>query len=63
MLHDSESPMDVGHCRDRGCYSRKINYSASDKQIATLKELSIECHQSIKVRRISIQELRDFNFS
>lgn len=27
--HDSESPMDVGHCADPGCYSRPINYNAT----------------------------------
>ena len=49
ILHDSESPIDVGHCTDPGCYSRSINYNASIKQIKSLIELSAECHQSIKV--------------
>jgi hypothetical protein len=47
--HDSESPMDVGHCADPGCYSRAINYNASSRQMLALVELSVECHQSIKV--------------
>ncbi|XP_046646959.1 uncharacterized protein LOC124337002 [Daphnia pulicaria] len=46
--HDSESPMDVGHCADPGCYSRTIRYNASSRQISALAELSAECHQSIK---------------
>ena len=49
ILHDSESPIDVGHCADPGCYSRSINYNASIQQIKALAELSAECHQSIKV--------------
>ena len=49
VLHDSESPVDVGHCADPGCYSRLINYNATIKQIKALAELSSECHQSIKV--------------
>ena len=49
ILHDSEFPIDVGHCTDPGCYSRAINYNASSKQMKTLAELSSECHQSIKV--------------
>ncbi len=49
ILHDSELPIDVGHCTDPGCYSRAINYNASIKQMKTLAELSTECHQSIKV--------------
>ncbi len=49
ILHDSEFPIDVGHCTDPGCYSRSINYNASSKQMKTMAELSTECHQSIKV--------------
>jgi hypothetical protein len=50
ILHDSEAPMDVGHCADPGCYSREINYTATMRQMTTLVELSSECHQSIKVK-------------
>ncbi|EFX73811.1 hypothetical protein DAPPUDRAFT_200426 [Daphnia pulex] len=46
--HDSESPMDVGHCADPGCYSRPINYNATARQMTALAELSNECHQSIR---------------
>ncbi len=49
ILHDSESPTNVGHCAEPGCYSRKINYNATGKQISALAELSQECHQSIVV--------------
>lgn len=49
VLHDSESPTDVGHCTDPGCYSRAINYNASNRQMTALAQLSSECHQSIKV--------------
>ncbi len=49
--HDSEGPMNVGHCADPGCYSRAINYNASSRQMAALAELSNECHQSIQVSR------------
>ena len=49
VLHDSESPTDVGHCADPGCYSRPIKYSASTRQMDALSELSNECHQSIRV--------------
>ncbi|XP_046458291.1 uncharacterized protein LOC124205042 [Daphnia pulex] len=47
VLHDSESPMNVGHCVEPGCYSRAINYNATSKQMSALAELSTECHQSI----------------
>ena len=50
ILHDSELPIDVGHCTDPGCYSRSINYNSSSKQIKSLAELSTEYHQSIKVK-------------
>ena len=49
ILHDSELEINVGQCAHRGCYSRKINYDASDRQITALADLSAECHQSIKV--------------
>ncbi len=47
--HDSQSPTNVGHCFDPGCYSRPIHYNASSRQMSALVELSAECHQSIKV--------------
>ena len=53
ILHDSEFPIDVGHCTDPGCYSRSINYNASSKQMKSLAKLSTECHQSIKVNFFS----------
>ncbi|EFX82286.1 hypothetical protein DAPPUDRAFT_241573 [Daphnia pulex] len=46
--HDSEGPMDVGHCADPGCYSKAVTYNASLRQMAALANLSSECHQSIK---------------
>jgi hypothetical protein len=41
--------MNVGHSTDPGCYSRGVNYSATNRQMAALVELSSECHQSFKV--------------
>ena len=53
--HDSEKETDVGRCAKRGCYSKKINYDVkSSRQIGALVELSSECHQSIKVRLVSL---------
>lgn len=49
ILHDSESPMDVGHCADPGCYSRVIKYNATYGQMKALADLSARCQQSIKV--------------
>lgn len=49
ILHDSERPMDVGHCLDPGCYSRTVNYNASLRQMEALAAVSLECHQSITV--------------
>lgn len=49
IFHDTESPMDVGNCVDAGCYSRAVNYNATKRQMSALADLSIECHQSIKV--------------
>ncbi|KAK4011391.1 hypothetical protein OUZ56_020505 [Daphnia magna] len=46
--HDSESPTDVGHCADPGCYSKAVNYVASSRQMLALAELSAQCYQSIK---------------
>ncbi|XP_046654988.1 collagen alpha-1(III) chain-like [Daphnia pulicaria] len=48
ILHDSESPMDVGHCADPGCYSRVIKYNATYGQMKALADLSARCQQSIK---------------
>ncbi len=56
IAHDSESSMDVGHCADPGCYSRTINYNATSRQMSALAELSAECHQSIKVQWIILEE-------
>ena len=63
-MHDSEAPMDVGHCADPGCYSREINYTATMRQMTTLVELSSECHQSIKVKGTFnyIKLLKKFKF-
>ncbi|XP_046645880.1 uncharacterized protein LOC124336212 [Daphnia pulicaria] len=47
VLHDSELKIDVGKCSDPGCYSRKINYYATEKQIAALVGLSNNCSQTI----------------
>jgi hypothetical protein len=49
--HDSEFPINVGHCSDPGCYSRAVNYNASQRQMKVLTDISAECHQSIKVRK------------
>ena len=61
ILHDSEEPTDVGHCADPGCYSRSIKYSASTRQIDALSELSIECHQSIRVCSITLNKKNNNN--
>ncbi|KZS14837.1 Contactin associated protein 1-like protein [Daphnia magna] len=47
VTHDSESPINVGHCAEPGCYSRTINYNATSKQMIALAELSGKCQQSI----------------
>nr|CAH0107071.1 unnamed protein product [Daphnia galeata] len=49
IVHDTETPTDVGHCLDPGCYSKSINYNATIRQMAALAQLSNECHQSIQV--------------
>ncbi|KAK4011386.1 hypothetical protein OUZ56_020500 [Daphnia magna] len=46
--HDSESPTDVGHCADPGCYSKAVKYVASSRQMLALAHLSAQCYQSIK---------------
>lgn len=49
ISHDSESPMEVDHCPDPGCYSRAINYNVTSiRQLAALAEMSAECRQSIQ---------------
>ncbi|XP_046634546.1 uncharacterized protein LOC124313779 [Daphnia pulicaria] len=48
ILHDSEEYVEVDNCFDPGCYSWDIHYSASDRQITKLIELSNECHQYFK---------------
>ncbi|XP_045033516.1 uncharacterized protein LOC116928447 [Daphnia magna] len=53
VLHDSESPMNSGHCTSPGCYSRTIHYNATLRQMAALAELSSECSQSIKYDCVS----------
>ena len=51
ISHDSESPIEVSHCPDPGCYSRAINYNVTSiRQLAALTEMSAECRQSIKVK-------------
>ncbi|XP_059351512.1 uncharacterized protein LOC130694055 [Daphnia carinata] len=50
ILHDSESKMDIGNCREPGCYSRQIKYYASDRQMEALQQLSENCAQSIRYR-------------
>ena len=47
--HDSENVMDVGHCKEPGCYSKNVTYDATMRQISALASLSVECHQTIKV--------------
>lgn len=54
IFHDTEPKTDVGHCAGRGCYSRKINYGASNRQVAALIALSEECQQSITVNFMSL---------
>ncbi|XP_057380853.2 uncharacterized protein LOC130703351 [Daphnia carinata] len=47
ILHDSQSQMGIGNCTEPGCYSRLINYYASDRQIEALRQLSENCAQII----------------
>ncbi|KAK4026346.1 hypothetical protein OUZ56_015350 [Daphnia magna] len=54
IFHDTEPKTDVGHCAGRGCYSRKVNYGASNRQVAALIALSEECQQSITVNFMSL---------
>jgi hypothetical protein len=54
ILHDAESKTDVGNCADPGCYSKAVNYNATMRQIMALIDLSTECHQSVRVRSLSI---------
>jgi hypothetical protein len=49
IRHDSESPMNVGHCAGIGCYSRTVSYNATIAQLSSLAKYSAECHQSIRV--------------
>jgi hypothetical protein len=49
VVHDTEMPLDVGHCAEPGCYSKVINYNATIRQMAALSQLSNECHQSVRV--------------
>ena len=48
LSHDSETKIEVAHCEDPGCYSRKIIYDAPAKQIQALIDLSESCEQSIR---------------
>ena len=48
ISHDSEIKIEVDHCHDPGCYSRKINYDAPIQQIQALIELSKYCEQNIR---------------
>ena len=50
VTHDSETPTDVGHCWDAGCYSRAVGYlgKATMRQMVALTELSSICTQSIR---------------
>ncbi|KAI9563595.1 Contactin-associated protein-like 2 precursor [Daphnia sinensis] len=48
VMHDSETNIEAENCLEPGCYKRDIHYSASDKQMATLAELSKECRQYFK---------------
>ena len=47
--HDSESAMDMGSCRDPGCYTRPIVYKATSRQMMALIDISSKCRQSIRV--------------
>ncbi|XP_046456826.1 uncharacterized protein LOC124203952 [Daphnia pulex] len=47
--HDSESKIHVEKCAEPGCFSRKINYYATDRQIESLIGLSDNCNQTIKI--------------
>lgn len=48
--HDSESETDVGQCAEPGCYTKKINYYATDRQIEALNGLSSQCKQSFWIK-------------
>ena len=48
VSHDSEQKIEVSHCADPGCYSRKINYDAPLEQIEALIDLSELCTQQIR---------------
>lgn len=55
--HDTESVMDMGNCRDPGCYTRQVTYKASLRQMAALIDLSSECRQSIRVLKLYKDDL------
>ncbi|CAG0903155.1 unnamed protein product [Darwinula stevensoni] len=48
VLHDSMESTEIDHCPDPGCYSRRITYDASIKQVHALIELSKSCEQQIR---------------
>ena len=56
VRHDAEVYTEVGNCEQPGCYSRNITYDATMRQMKALAELSAECHQSIRVNFVSIEE-------
>ena len=55
--HDSESETDVGQCAEPGCYTRKINYYATDRQIEALNGLSSQCKQEIWVILLQLRNI------
>ena len=48
ISHDSEEKIEVDHCSDPGCYSRKITYDVPIEQIQSLIDLSETCNQPIR---------------
>jgi len=47
ISHDTEGRTQVSHCKDPGCYSRKVKYNAPMKQIESLIQWSESCTQDI----------------
>ena len=48
ISHDAEQKIEVAHCSDPGCYSRKITYDVPMEQIQSLIDLSETCNQPIR---------------
>ena len=58
--HDLSKNTKISNCKGVGCFSLRLNYSATINQMKVLTDISATCYQIIKVKSKSLYNIWSF---